>query len=370
MYLALSISPHTVTGLFVESINSDPKPFTFTLPFNEFRSLSKSYWDEVISKALKICGVTLEKVKIGVTAEEVSYLSKSEIDLYSSTFEILPSIKQSVIYVGDYKGYGDKIVVPLIFDPKDFFKWFPQADNISEVENTFYNRQSYGILNTSDTWIAAFEHALFREKLSFLLQNISASYLASTQDIVLTGEGLLNSGGDKEVILSYLDSITTLGSWRLYSDSENILLNVEILKHLDKEIGQSVGNNLSLLDLAGCLVIPESTSVSIMFSDSSNIEIDLSPNSLSVIPLDKSDLVTVNYKLNGKVTPINASGGKYGLIIDNRKRPLLRDLSQSARAELIDKWRSEIDSKVDLVKLTNIARENKSILVDKAKHEA
>jgi len=351
MHIALSISPHKVTGLAVDSTKHLTKSFNFSLPFFEFRNLSKSYWDEVIERVLDICKVSKTEAKFIITAEESTYLSKSELSLFSSTFEILPNINQSIIYLGDYKGYANKNELPLIFDPQDFYKWFPQAENISEIENTFYNRQAYGILNRKDTWVSDFEQALFREKLSFVLQNTSVDYLRSTQDIILTGEGLIEVTDQKKLILSFLDGLNTFGFWRLYADFENILLNTQLIKHLDEELGKKIEDKILFEDLSGCLVIPESGNMELVFSDDSKIELKLIENSVSVVPLNKGDTVNVYQKLSGKEVIIEATGGKYGLIVDNRKRPLLSNLSNKERLELILRWEKEMNSKVDLSSL-------------------
>lgn len=348
MYLTLSISPHYVTGLFVDPKDPKLNSFSFSLPFFKFRNLTKSYWDEVISKAIGYTGADPASVKVVVTSEEETYLSTSGLGLHKSTFELLPSVKPTIVYIGDYKGFSNNIVVPLIINPQDFLKWFPLAQSIDEIEDTFYNRKAYGILNVRDSWIGSFEHALFREKLSFLLSNVSAEFLDKTDDIVLAGEGLLTAGDDERIVLSFLDSAYAFGFWRVYTDPENVLLNLCLLSSLNEKLAGDLEKEVKLVDLAGCLVVPKLKDLTLVFEDGENLEMDLSENSVSVVPLDKNNKVKAKFKLEGKDWLIEINGGRFGLIIDNRDRPLLIGSNAKERVELVDKWYAEINSKVDI----------------------
>jgi len=353
MILSFTLTSHWVVGLKLDEEKSDYnyETFKFPLPFAKFRDAKTKYLEEVIQKVFDITKTSRKDATlIVVTEDELMLKSKLCENSYRIT-ESLSQVKLPLVYVGEAKGFIDGIVYPLVINPSDFYRWFNLADDINQVENYFYNRRIYSFHSPINNWEKGFEEALFREKLSFLFDNMQTGFLEKTNDIVISGDGLINSGDDKKTVLSFLDAVSLPGFWRIYMDPANTLINIQAIKQLDASLGEAVYGKFKLKDLAGCLVIPNATEIDLKFPEGDNLKVSLESDSISVIPLDKETKVEVKATGNDKKSEyFKCSGGAFGLVVDNRLRPLLKDKDSKERLNSIEKWEKEINSTVNFNK--------------------
>ena len=355
MIISITVTSHWIFGLKVEEKTLEIENFGFSLPFAKFRNANSSYWKEVIEKVYKVNSVSKENATLIIHTED-ELLQKSGIveNIYRIS-EYLPFIKLPIIYVAESKAFVDGIIYPLVIRPADFYKWFNLAQNINEVENHFYNRQIYGPKLPENQWDRDFEEALFREKLSFLFENIQTDFLEKTNDLVLMGEGLIYAGEGKRVVLSLLDSVKSVGFWRLYSDFSTSMLNLQGIRKFNKDLGDKIYNNYTLSDLAGCLVVPGAHKASLKFTDGDSLTVNLEKDSISVIPLNKENKIDVKVEIFGsKPVYLKCSGGEFGLIVDNRSRPLLINENSKKRVANVERWLREINSNIKFDEATKL----------------
>jgi len=93
--------------------------------------------------------------------------------------------------------------------------------------------------------------------------------------------------------------------------------------------------------------VPKAKEALLKFSDGTRLNIHLKEDSISVIPLDRGLKVEVRLTFEKGKAFYNVSGGAFGLVIDNRSRPLLESRGSKERITLIEKWLKEINSKID-----------------------
>ncbi len=323
--------------------------FNFILPFKSFRLSNDNYWKEVLTKisstAQKKYGI--EKPNIIISTDEDFLLKKPPVKHVYALPKVLGESPLPLVYVGEQRGYINNIVYPLIVSPVDFYRWFNLADDIAQVENYFHNRLAYSPKEPRDNWEKGFEEALFRERLTFLFENIQKNYLDTIDDLIIAGEALSFSGDNKRFVLSFLDSLPKTSFVRVYRDYNNRLVNIQALKYFNEDLYKDLISSHVIEDLAGCLVVPQAKEILLKFLDGTRLNINLEPNSISVIPLDKGLKVEAKIIFEKGKSFFNVSGGTFGLVVDNRSRPLLKNRGSKERITLIEKWLKEINSKID-----------------------
>lgn len=324
MILTATVTGFWVVGLKIDDTQKTYTSFSFTLPFPYFRTSNSDYWSQVVDHIYKINDCDSSSTDLLISTEDESLL-KTNLSKYSGRIsEELLDLKLPVVYVGESKGFVDGIVYPLIVNPSDFYRWFSLADDLNQVENHFYNRAIYGVKEPHSNWEKGFEESLYREKLTFLFENIQTSFLSKTKNVILTGEGLQYMRDEKKVLLSYLDSLKSNGFWRIYYDKNLTLLNLHLYKNYNPEKGEEIYKSYKLDDLGGCLVVQDGIRAELKFTDGTLLKVNLHEDSLNVVPLNKETKVDVKvfYK-NKKEEYFTVDGGEYGLVIDNRLRPRL-----------------------------------------------
>jgi hypothetical protein len=349
MVLSVVITTYWVLGLKIETEPKKPKvtPFSFPLPFPQFRNVSNNfYWEEVLNKIYEVSN-TSAKDKIYISTQEEYLLNSKIFENTSRISDVLATNFLPLVYIGETRGSVKGVISPFVINPVDFYRWFYLAQNINQVENYFHNRRSYGVKKPVSAWEQGFEESLLREKFSFLFENTTSDFFDKTSDLVFTGEGLIYSGDDQKVVLSFLDAAKP-GFWRIYTDKTSSALCLETLKVFDESLYKEHEKQISVLDLAGCLIVPKCTKVEFKYNSGPALVINLRPDSISVIPFDKQDKIQAKVFFDKGDKIMNVTGGDLGLVVDNRSRPLLRDKSSKQRISSIERWVKEISSKVDI----------------------
>lgn len=336
-----------------ESLKTDY--FSFPLPFPKHRNLTISYFKEVIDKIYAVTNTECDECSLYIATSQDVLFKSGEFKNLSRILDLLSVIDYNYIYVGETKGAINKVVLPFVINPSDFYRWFYLADNINEVENYFYNRLSYGVKRPSTKWEEGFEESLFREKLSYIYENGSKNYYSNNSTVILFGEGLNYAGDSVRVVLSFLDSITGEGFWKLFHDKDSCILSFKNVEMHQKDLAAKLLQSHKIVDLAGCLVVPGATKVEFKESpESTNLLVNLEKDSISVIPYEKSDQIDLRVTTKDNKTKfLKVQGGDLGLIVDNRERPLLQNQNAKQRFLLLEKWLKDLSSKVNLDKKIN-----------------
>jgi hypothetical protein len=359
MVLSVIVTTYWVLGLKIDN-NGKLETFTFNLPFPAFRDSNKEqYWKEVLERIYTVSGASKDTEIYAATQEEY-LIGSGFFEKTARISDLLASNKLPLVYLGETRGSVKGVVTPLVINPVDFYRWFYLAQNINQVENYFFNRRAYGVNKPSGAWEQGFEESLLREKLTYLFENSSKEFFKTTKDLVLSGEGLIYAGDSKRVVLSFLDAAIP-GFWRVYTDNNAALLNLECIKVFNPEAYKKYSEELKLRDLAGCLVVPGAERLELTEPSGNTLNINLKEDSISVVPFDRKNTVQAKIFSGKENYFVEVSGGDMGLVIDNRVRPLLHDKSSKKRISLIDKWVKEISSKVDLKNVSgdkNVVEQN------------
>lgn len=345
MYLVIVVTSLWINAFCYDSKARKIKTYNIPLLFPAFRKFDSHICIEVINKVKAYFDVSDSNLKELVLLTENDTLDAEKVNakIYKIS-EVLNNIKLPILYVGEAKGFFSNIIYPLVINPSDFYRWFNLAENINDVENYFYNRRGYGAQLPSNNWEQAYETALFREKLTFLLDNVPKNKLIEASDVILTGEGLINAGTYKHIVLSFLDSNVTPGFFRLHCEKGNSLLSIESLRILDSKIAEDASNSFLIRDLAGCLIYPGAQEISLKFPSGEEVKSKLKPNDLAIIPLNKNSIADLKVIKNSEAQYYKVSGGEYGLVVDNRTRPLLKNINQKDRIITIENWLSNLSS--------------------------
>lgn len=349
MIISAIITSYYVLGAVFNESDSSYKTFSFDLPFPHFRQTDEQYWVEVKNYIIESTAVP-SSTKIYIATQDEHLLKLKIFSGLVRISDLLSTSKSPLVYLGETKASIKGIVSPFVINPSDFYKWFYLAENINEVENYFYNRKSFGVKPPVGNWEEGFEESLFREKLSYIFENLDPTFFDSTGDLILTGEGARYAGSNTKVTLSFLDGCNLEGFWRIYLDRDLLILNIQNLGYYNLPLSQKIFEHLKVEDLAGCLVVPGAEEIEIKNNTALPLKVNLAQNSISVIPFNRENLVDIKVKFDKKSKIVKVSGGELGLVIDNRVRPLLSDKNSKQRVALIEKWLSEISSKENFEK--------------------
>lgn len=353
MIISAIITSYYVLGAIFTEKDITLKTFSFELPFPHFRDLDQKYWDEVRNEILAITGGVEGETKIYVATQDENLLKLNVFEGIVRISDLLSTSKLPLVYLGETKASIKGVISPFVINPGDFYKWFYLAENINQVENYFYNRRAYGVKKPTGDWEEGFEQSLFREKISYIFDNFDRTFFDNTNDLILTGEGLVHAGDNNKVALSFLDGCNIEGFWRIYLDRNIITLNIQNMGYYNLPLATKFFESLKLHDLAGCLIVPGAREVEIKTTSGAPLKINLNTNSVSVVPFDNESSVDIKVKFDKKTKFIKVSGGDLGLVIDNRLRPLLSDKNSKQRIALIEKWLNEISSKIIFDKPSN-----------------
>ncbi|MBP7859854.1 hypothetical protein KA001_02780 [Patescibacteria group bacterium] len=352
MVISAFITNYYAFGLVIDEDLLTVKSFNFALPFPSNRQSGSTYFKEVIEKVYAECGISKNSCEMFIATSQDTLFKSPDFKNVTRILDLLSTVDYPYLYVGETKGAINKIVLPFIINPSDFYHWFYLADNINDVENHFYNRLGYGVRKPASKWEEGFEESLFREKLSFIFENSKKQLIQEKNDIVIFGEGLNYAGDNKRIVLSFLDAVSFDGFWKIFYDSENLIINFKNIEKYNPTLFQKLSDKHKIVDLAGCLIVPDATRIDFKENSSTNnLSVNLELNSISIVPYEKKDIVDVKVtRKNGKNYFIKVRGGELGLVVDNRARPLLKDQNAKQRFLLMEKWMKDFSSKIEITK--------------------
>lgn len=219
-------------------------------------------------------------------------------------------------------------------DPAEVAAWLPFNAKDSEVANFLGNKNLYPQMIPTTPQELQMEQAIARAKIKR-----TANYeLPATNSIIATGGVFSKAPEPWQTVAVLLDTLEPEGLLDIYLDQTQALPAIGTLAHFEKQLAQELLDQHSPTLLAATFSIGESVKLALDLDLPEPQELEIGTETVAVFPLNEGRNARVSFTGQSQAGEFETTGGRIGLVIDTRRRPLKLPKDENQRVESLQGW--------------------------------
>lgn len=250
--------------------------------------------------------------------------------------EVLNSLALPLLDVGVSFTYAGGQVFRGQIEPSEVAFFLPFDARPAEVSNFLGNKNLYPPLLPTTMRELQMEQAIAKAKIKSAIRHQPPS--TPNHSVIATGGVFSKSPEAWQVVAIILDALEPEGLLDIYLDQEQILPAIGTLLNFDQETGQKLLLRHSPTLLAATLSTGGEVELELDLGLAESPQITIAAGNIEIVPLQEEKQARIRFKSEKTAGELAVRGGRIGLVVDTRPRPLNLPRDDRQRQRLLQRF--------------------------------